>query len=140
MSTRRSRTAHALIFALLAGGEIAAVAPLHADTTRGFLDKYCATCHNQKLRTAGFVLDAADPAQAGRNPEVWERVVAKLHAGSMPPPGMPRPAPAVYRDVAISLENNLDSAWAARPNPGRMSPVHRLNRAEFNNAIRDLLR
>jgi hypothetical protein len=70
---------------------------------------------------------------------MWERVVAKLRAGSMPPPGMPRPDPATYHAVAATLENEIDRARSASPNPGRVAAVHRLNRAEYNNAIRDLL-
>src|SRR4029077_20123285 len=70
--------------------------------------------------------------------EVWERVIAKLRAGSMPPPGRPRADAATYRLIASSLENEIDKSWVARPNPGRVSAVHRLNRSEYNNAIRDL--
>jgi mono/diheme cytochrome c family protein len=102
-------------------------------------DKYCITCHNQKLHTAGLELDSLDLTNPGRNAEVWEKVIAKLRAGSMPPPGMPRPAAATYHAVANSLENEIDRAWEASPNPGRIAAVHRLNRAEYNNAIRDLL-
>src|SRR5262249_36258774 len=69
---------------------------------------------------------------------LWERVIAKLRAGSMPPQGAPRPGAAAYRTVATHLENEIDRAWMAHPNPGRMNAVHRLNRAEYNNAIRDL--
>ena len=65
-------------------------------------------------------------------------MVAKLRAGSMPPPKMPRADAATYRVIASTLENEIDKAWAAKPNPGRISAVHRLNRAEYNNAIRDL--
>ena len=102
------------------------------------LDKYCITCHNQKLRTAGVVLESLDPVKPGAGTELGERVIAKLHAGSMPPPGMPRPDAATYQAVATSLENEIDRAWAANPNPGRMGAVHRLNREEYNHAIRDL--
>jgi mono/diheme cytochrome c family protein len=117
----------------------AAAKPLaNAPTPRVFLDTYCITCHNQKLRTAGLMLDTLDLAKPGANAEVLERVVAKLRAGSMPPPGMPRADPATYRVVASALENEIDRAWAANPNPGRISAVHRLNRSEYNNAIRDL--
>jgi hypothetical protein len=105
---------------------------------RVFLDKYCITCHNQKLRTAGLALDTLDAAHPSANAETWERVIAKLRAGSMPPPGMPRADAATYRGIASSLENEIDRAWAASPNPGRVGAVHRLNRAEYNNAVRDL--
>ena len=114
-------------------------AALPAADPRAFLDKHCVGCHNQKLNTAGFALDRLEPAKPFANAEIWERVVAKLRAGSMPPPGSPRPDAAAYRAVASSLENEIDRAWAAAPpNPGRINSVHRLNRAEYNNAIRDL--
>jgi hypothetical protein len=77
-------------------------------------------------------------AQPDANAEAWERVIAKLRAGSMPPPGSPRPTAETYHSVASSIENDIDRAWAAHPNPGRINAVHRLNRAEFNNSIRDL--
>src|SRR5256885_7657283 len=102
------------------------------------LQKYCITCHNQTLRTAGLALDTVNVAKPASNPEVWERVIAKLRAGSMPPPGMPRPDAATYHAIAGWLESELDRAWAANPNPGRTNAVHRLNRTEYNNAIRDL--
>src|SRR5206468_8438675 len=73
------------------------------------------------------------------NAEIWEKVIGKLRAGSMPPPGRPRPDAATSRALAISLEQEIDRAWAAHPNPGRIVAVHRLNRAEYNNAVRDLL-
>jgi len=139
--SRRSQAAHALI-ALVVGGSFVLSTPLSSETPaadpRAFLDTYCITCHNQKLHTAGLAFDRLDTAQPSANAEVWERVIAKLQAGSMPPPGMPRPDAATYHAVASSLENAIDAAWAARPNPGRINAVHRLNRAEYNNAIRDL--
>ncbi len=107
-------------------------------TPRAVLDKYCITCHNQRLRTGGLALDALDPTKPSANADTWERVIAKLRARSMPPPGMPRPDAATYRAVASSLETDIDRAWAMRPNPGRINAVHRLNRTEYNNAIRDL--
>jgi mono/diheme cytochrome c family protein len=109
-----------------------------ADAPRAVLEKYCVTCHNQRLRTAGFALDTLDATHPGSNPEAWERVVAKLRAGSMPPPGRPRPDAATYRSVATWLEGELDRAWLTSPNPGRTYAVHRLNRTEYNNAVRDL--
>ena len=105
---------------------------------RGVFDQYCITCHNQRLRTAGLALDSLDLTKPQANTEVWERVIAKLRAGSMPPPGRPRPEAATYHAVAGWLETEIDRAAAARPNPGRTNAVHRLNRAEYNNAIRDL--
>src|SRR5690349_24206450 len=105
---------------------------------RAVLDKYCVTCHNQKLRTAGLALDTLDPAKPGANAEVWEKVIVKLQAGLMPPAGMPRPDQATYRAVVAALETEIDRDWAANPNPGRIAAVHRLNRSEYNNAIRDL--
>jgi mono/diheme cytochrome c family protein len=103
------------------------------------VNQYCITCHNERLRTAGLVLDGVDAANAASHPDIWERVATKLRAGSMPPPGIPRPAPAVYRNVADLIEAQLDRAWTDNPNPGRNSAVHRLNRTEYQNAVQDLL-
>src|SRR5437773_2370369 len=113
-------------------GRDAAAAP------RAVLDQYCVTCHNQRLRTGGVALDGVDVARPGDHAELWERVIAKLRAGSMPPPGRPRPDASTYRAVASWLEAEIDRAWAASPNPGRIGAVHRLNRTEYSNAIRDL--
>jgi hypothetical protein len=144
----------AFLFVLLLGGGIVCVARLdaqaaHQQTPAGpatspvagagsLLKTYCISCHNQSLRTAGLALDSLDATRPSANPEVWERVIAKLRAGSMPPPGMPRPDAATYHAVAASLEGEIDRAWVASPDPGRISAVHRLNRTEYNNAIRDL--
>jgi hypothetical protein len=106
---------------------------------RAVLDTYCVTCHNQRLRTAGLALDSLDVTAPGANPEVWERVIEKLRARAMPPPGLPRPDPATYQAVAGWLETEIDRAWGVNPNPGRINAVHRLNRTEYNNAVRDLL-
>jgi uncharacterized protein DUF1592/uncharacterized protein DUF1588/uncharacterized protein DUF1585/uncharacterized protein DUF1587/uncharacterized protein DUF1595 len=112
--------------------------PADAASLRAALDRYCVGCHNQRLRTAGLMLDGVDASAAGVNPELWERVIAKLRAGSMPPQGRPRPDTATYHALASWLETEIDRAWASHPSPGRITPVHRLNRAEYNNAIRDL--
>jgi hypothetical protein len=109
-----------------------------ATPPRAVLDKYCVTCHNQKTRTAGLSLDNIDPANPTANAETWEKVIGRLQQGSMPPPGRPRPDAATYHAVASALETELDRAWAANPNPGRIGAVHRLNRAEYNNVVRDL--
>src|SRR5436190_13808542 len=110
-----------------------------AASARTVLDTYCVSCHNQRLKTAGLALDAVDVAQPAANAELWERVIAKLRAGSMPPQGRPRPDAATYRAVAGWLEAEIDHDWTLSPRPGRINAVHRLNRTEYNNAVRDLL-
>ena len=102
------------------------------------ITKYCISCHNERARTAGLALDRLDVANPGAHPAVFEAVVEKLRAGSMPPPGRPRPDAATYMAAATELERALDRAWAANPEPGRIGAVHRLNRTEYANAIRDL--
>ena len=103
------------------------------------LERYCVTCHNERLRTAGLTLDDLDAARPDADPERWERVIGRLRAASMPPPGRPRPDAGTYRAVAGWLESEIDRAWAANPRPGRIGAVHRLNRTEYANAVRDLL-
>jgi hypothetical protein len=105
---------------------------------RALLNQYCVTCHNQKLKTANLMLDKLDPARVGPDAEAWEKVVRKLRAGMMPPQGMPRPDPAAYEALTFALENELDRSAAARPKLGAPA-VHRVNRTEYANAIRQLL-
>jgi cytochrome c5 len=105
--------------------------------SRALLDQYCVTCHNQKLKTAGLMLDKADVRQVGAGADVWEKVIRKLRANAMPPSGRPRPDAATSRAFVSWLETELDRAALATPNPGRPA-VHRLNRVEYANAIRDL--
>ena len=105
---------------------------------RAMLDKYCVSCHGSRNPTAGLSLAALDTNRVGESAEAWEKVVAKLRSRAMPPAGLPRPDAGSYDRLAASLEAVLDAAAAARPNPGR-SVLHRLNRAEYTNAIRDLL-
>src|SRR2546426_3790 len=102
------------------------------------INRYCITCHNGRLKTAGLELDSLGAHPVADNAEQWEKVVTKLRTGEMPPPSRPRPDAATYRAVAAALEGELDGAAAATPHPGRV-PVHRLNRTEYTNAIRDLL-
>jgi mono/diheme cytochrome c family protein len=109
-----------------------------AAADRGVVDKYCVTCHNQRLKTSGLALDTAELSDVAAHPEVWEKVIRKVGAGMMPPAGVPRPDDAAKRALISRLEGVLDNAAKARPNPGRPL-VHRLNRAEYANAIRDLL-
>ena len=107
--------------------------------SKAFVDTYCATCHNQRLKTGGLALDTLDLANVGAHAAEWEKVVVKLRAGLMPPSGVRRPAQTVIDEFTSSLEAALDRAAAANPNPGRTEPLHRLNRAEYQNAVRDLL-
>jgi mono/diheme cytochrome c family protein len=113
-------------------------AKVMAGEARATIGRYCVTCHNNRLRTAGLSLADLDfddlPAQA----EIWEKVAAKLRTGEMPPAGAPRPAATAGRALATWVEATLDRAAAANPNPGRPA-IHRLNRVEYANAIRDLL-
>jgi hypothetical protein len=102
------------------------------------IDKYCVGCHNERLKTAGLMLDKADVDDAGSRAELWERVLRKLRAREMPPAGSPRPDAATYTALTEFLEKRLDDAASADPRPGRVA-VHRLNRTEYTNAIRDLL-
>jgi hypothetical protein len=106
---------------------------------RDLVATYCVSCHNPKLKTGGLVIDPAQAASVGQSPETWEKVVLKLRSRSMPPPRARRPDSAAYDAAAEWLEAELDRAAAARPNPGRPADLHRLNRAEYANAVRDLL-
>jgi len=128
-----SRAAVSVIAILLWAGSL-----LAQQSPRAVLDKYCVTCHNERLKTAGLMLDKADVDHVGASPEVWEKVVRKLRGREMPPPGSPRPDSAIYDATTATIEKLLDDAAAANPNPGRVA-VHRLNRTEYANAIRDLL-
>ena len=102
------------------------------------LTQYCVTCHNERLKTGGFVIDPAALTDVERGADAWEKVVRKLRAQSMPPAGMPRPDRATYDALTTSLETALDRAAAAHPQLGSMPPVRRLSRSEYDNAVRDL--
>jgi cytochrome c5 len=86
----------------------------HDVPPRAMFDKYCVTCHNQKLKTGGLTLDTMDPANVAEGAATWEKVVRRLRGGSMPPAGMPRPDQTVYDSVAGWLETELDRAAAVR--------------------------
>ena len=105
---------------------------------RAVIDQYCVGCHNERLKIAGLMLDKTDIDHAGSRAEIWEKVLRKLHTREMPPPGRPRPDSATYTAMSAALEKMLDDTATANPNPGRVA-VHRLNRKEYTNAIRDLL-
>ena len=137
------RNGRLALVALLGIGGLAAVVGLRAQAPaapapRAFLDTYCIGCHSDRLRTSGLSLEKIDTANPAANAELWEKVIGKLRAGSMPPAGSPRPSQEVYKAIYTKLENDIDKVWAANPNPGRIGSVHRLNRAEYGNAIRDL--
>jgi mono/diheme cytochrome c family protein len=122
-----------------AGLQLLSPVPSHDFSPRALLDRYCVTCHNQELKTAELKLDKMDVEKVSENPAVWEKVVRKLRGREMPPVGMPRPNEARYDSFIAYLETELDRAARTNPNPGRTATAHRLNRAEYTNAIRDLL-
>ena len=142
---------------LQAAGPQQPSAPPHeadADPARALLDRYCVSCHNERvvngrdvapsplasqLRAVGLALDTLDPSNVGSDLETWETVVRKLRAGMMPPAGRPRPDDVMRDTFLASLEADLDVAWAARAEVPRTAIFHRLNRAEYGNVIRDLL-
>jgi len=109
-----------------------------ASPNAALLNKYCVTCHSDARRTGGLSLEHADLADVPKGAETWEKLIRKVSVGMMPPPGMPRPARAQLDDLAGYFEASLDRSAAEKPRPGRTS-MHRLNRAEYANAIRDLL-
>ena len=104
---------------------------------QALINRYCVTCHNQRLKTAKLELDRLDLTHPEKDALAWERAIRKLRGGMMPPPGAARPAAADVQALAGYLETTLDKAGAANPNPGSVR-IHRLNRAEYANAMRDL--
>jgi hypothetical protein len=110
--------------------------PADVAAQRAVIDKYCVVCHNAKAKTADLLLDQLDLTHIGDHAEIGEKVIRKLRAGMMPPSGMPRPEPAVLDGLVTWMENELDrSAKTYLPPPG----IHRLNRTEYTNAVRDVL-
>lgn len=105
---------------------------------RAFANQYCAYCHNDKLKSGGMSLSKLDVSHPEQNAELAEKALRKVRAGLMPPPGMPRPAGPAMKLFATSLATSIDQAAALHPNPGRPA-LHRLNRTEYANSIRDLL-
>ncbi len=105
---------------------------------RALLDKYCVTCHSDRVKTANLSLQNADLSKVGEHAELWEKVVRKLRSGVMPPPDVPRPPLTEYEGLRDWLEGELDRRVGARVNPGSIV-LHRLNRTEYANAVRDLL-
>ena len=142
-----ARTWTGVLFAVTAGlagllqvtrAQQRAAAPLaEAASQKAVIDRYCTGCHSDQLRTGELSLQKIDIANPAAHPEVWEKVIRKLRVGSMPPQGLPRDKAAID-GLASYLEASIDRAAAAKPNPGKVS-MHRLNRAEYANAVRDLL-
>ena len=124
--------------ALTAQAQTARTSPLAQDAQRALVNRYCAGCHNDKLKSGGFSWTRLDVAHPEQNAQQAEKVIRKLRAGLMPPPGAPRPGAAEIKAFAASLENSIDLAAAAHPNPG-VPALHRLNRTEYSNSVHDLL-
>ncbi len=113
-----------------------------ATNHRQLLNRYCVGCHNNRTLTAGLSLQNLDVTQAGvevEETEAWEKVIRKLRTRSMPPQGRPRPNDSDYESLTTWLADRIDQVASENPNPGRRHAVHRLNRAEYANAVRDLL-
>jgi mono/diheme cytochrome c family protein len=111
---------------------------LAGPSQKALMDQYCVTCHNERLTTGGLALDTLQKAGIEANAETWEKVVRKVRAGLMPPAGAKRPDRGSLDALATSIEGTIDHFAANNPNPGR-APLHRMNRVEYANAIRDLL-
>src|ERR1700730_9671695 len=109
-----------------------------ASKPRALVNQYCAGCHNQSLKSGGISLAGLDLADVTGNAATLEKVLRKVHSGEMPPAGMPRPDASDAVAFTNWLTAELDRSAAAHVNPGRPT-IHRLNRAEYSNAIRDLL-
>ena len=150
-STRLARSGPRLLIAALAcvagwgvhvtigaAPQSPATATSGAADQQALIDTYCLTCHNDRAKTGGFTLEGLSLAEAGAHADVWEKVVRKIDSGMMPPPGGARPDAAARARFVAWTQGTLDRAAAAAPNPGRPL-AHRLNRAEYANAIRDLL-
>jgi hypothetical protein len=124
-----------------AQGTPTASAPASAATghDQDLLKRYCFGCHNNRLKTAELSLETVDQADVARDAPVWEKVLKKLRSGAMPPVGRPRPDAAQYAGFSDWLERELDRAVQDSPKPGRPAAFHRLNRLEYQNAVRDVL-
>lgn len=103
------------------------------------LNRYCVACHNSSAKAGGLTLEGLDLARVHETLGTWEKVRGKMRSRAMPPAGMPHPDEATYEAVAAVIEQALDREAAMNPNPGRTPAMHRLNRNEYRNAVRDLL-
>jgi Protein of unknown function (DUF1592)/Protein of unknown function (DUF1588)/Protein of unknown function (DUF1585)/Protein of unknown function (DUF1587)/Protein of unknown function (DUF1595)/Cytochrome C oxidase, cbb3-type, subunit III len=134
---RRIFAVMALVLVAVAADAQQTATPSAANPNQALIDRYCVTCHNQRLKTAKLELDKFDLTHPEKDAVAWERAIRKLRGGMMPPPGAARPAAADTQALAAYLETALDKAAADNPNPGSVR-IHRLNRAEYSNAMRDL--
>ena len=116
-----------------AGGEVASV-----ESQRAMVDEYCVVCHDDALKSGGFSWTEVDLAHPGQNTEQAEKIIRKLRSGMMPPPGAPRPDPATLKELASALETRVDAAAAGQPHIDAPE-LHRVNRSEYRNSVRDLL-
>ena len=121
-----------------AQSEAPAAPQAQASAEQALLNRYCVTCHNERALTAGLAIDAMDLARVGDDAEAWEKIVRKVRTGMMPPNGVRRPERAALDGLASAIAGRLDRAAALAPDPGAPA-LHRLNRTEYANAIRDLL-
>ncbi len=153
----RHRRGHASVLALMLGAGVSltvfgahtgavrvrqasevSAPPADPQEVQEILNAYCVRCHQGTRQSGGFALDVLDVENPADDPQAWERAIRKLRARTMPPGGVARPGEADYEAVTTWLENEIDREWRANPNPGRVGAVHRLNRLEYNNAVRDL--
>jgi hypothetical protein len=133
---RRLVWAVAALIVFFAAAGFASAAATSPDSRQAFLDRYCASCHNETAKTAGIVLQNSGPPPA--RPDLWEKVVHKVSEGEMPPPGMPHPDLPSRKAFTAGVIHELDAAARNQPYAGR-PVIRRLNRLEYANAIRDLL-
>lgn len=118
---------------------LACVAAAAPPAERAVVEQYCVACHNSTTKTAGLALDRVSGEDLSLHTETWEKVIRRLRARQMPPAGLPRPDESVYQGTVASLEAGLDLAAAENLNPGRTDTFRRLNRTEYQHAVRDLL-
>src|SRR5258706_5053406 len=134
MNGRAARVALAAIGLVLT----TAVCCFSQAAQKAIVNQYCVSCHNQRTKTAGLMLDKLDFANVAANADIWEKAVRKVRVGMMPPQGAAQPDAATRQGLVSWLTTELDHAALANPNPGRPL-LHRLNRVEYGNALRDLL-
>jgi hypothetical protein len=134
---QRCAASPAALLLVVAGFSLSACESSHDDPI-ATVSRFCVDCHNDVERTADLTLESRDLADVAAHADVWEKVIRKVQVGMMPPPDAPHPDTATRRALVAALSGVLDEAARANPNPGRPA-LHRLNRSEYANAIRDLL-